>query len=225
MSFRTVISSYDQMSRLISNVVDIRPEQKKSWTVLVQVLENGHVQESRAKKKFKRLIFADSQGTQFTALINDYHLRYFATLLTQYKRYYISNAMVIQYEPKYRISSYPYSWILNNKTLVEEFMEPVPMALDCQLEFTDFSNLHKFADTETLLNIKAIVLCCYPIKDQGPGFASKRDIVIVNQEKTLMLLTLWSPFAEKEGDTLANMVTSAPIMFGMRLRVTAFNFE
>lgn len=38
-----------------------------------------------------------------------------------------------------------------------------------------------------------------------------------------MLLTLWNQFDEKEGNTLAQVMESQPLIFGMRLKVTTFN--
>lgn len=78
------------------------------------------------------------------------HLRYFAKLLLQYKRYYISNAMIVENDARYRISSYQYSWTLNNKTLVEEYVDSIPITLPCEFEFTDFSTLYKHADTDRM---------------------------------------------------------------------------
>ncbi|GKE46820.1 hypothetical protein Tco_1478078 [Tanacetum coccineum] len=48
------------MLRPISNVVDIRPAPKKPWTVIVQVSENNHVQQSESGKDYKKLVFTDS---------------------------------------------------------------------------------------------------------------------------------------------------------------------
>lgn len=50
-----------------------------------------------------------------------------------------------------------------------------------------------------------------------------RDIVIADEEKKLLLLTLWNQFDDTEGHTLANMVGLTPTIFGMRLKVTTFN--
>ncbi|PWA74144.1 hypothetical protein CTI12_AA254960 [Artemisia annua] len=206
------------MSRHISNAQDISPTSKK-WTVLVQVLESGHVQQSRLGNDYKRLILADSHGTKVTALIYSSHLRYFARLLTQYKRYYISNATVTRNDERYRIGTYTYSWVLSNKTLVEELVENTLAPISCHFEFTNFSDLHKYADSDSLQNVRAIVLQCFPSQEQDSEITSRRDVVIVNEEKRLLLLTLWNQYDEKEGRTLAD-IGPGVMIFGMRLKVT-----
>lgn len=66
-----------------------------------------------------------------------------------YKRYHVSNAVLKATKPKFRLSSYVYSWTFNTNTLVEEYPESVPPPLQCQFQFTPFSELHKHAETET----------------------------------------------------------------------------
>ncbi|GJR16806.1 replication protein A 70 kDa DNA-binding subunit B-like protein isoform X2 [Tanacetum coccineum] len=140
------------MSRPISNVADIRLGPKKPWTVIVQVLENNHVQQSESGKDYKKLIFTDSQGMKLSALIYEADLRYFNKLLTQYKRYHVSNDVVTRNDPVFRVSSYQYSWILTNKTVVEELVEAVPPTIPCQFEFTSFSDLYKYAESDSYHN-------------------------------------------------------------------------
>lgn len=49
------------MSREYYNILDIIPTLNKRWTVLLQVLEIGHTQVSKAKKKYRRLLFTDTK--------------------------------------------------------------------------------------------------------------------------------------------------------------------
>lgn len=211
------------MSRTLSNVLDITPQLNKRWKNIIQVLESGHVQRSQNDVAYKRLIFTDTRGTKVGAVMYDSAIKLFSKLLTQYKRYYISNAMVRRTDPVYRVSSYAYSCLLNTKTLVEELVEPIPTSLPCEFDFTNFCDLYKYADSESPQNVRGIVLQCFPSEEQGSPMITKRDVVIVNEEKKLLLLSLWNQFDEREGNTLAGMIGSGVMIFGMRLKVATFD--
>lgn len=122
------------MNRLLSNAIDVKPQPTRAWTMLIQVVENAHVQQSRSGSNFKRLVLSDRHS-----------------------------------------------------------------------------------------DVRGIVLRCLPSNDYGSEMTTRRDVVIVNEKKMLMLLTLWNQFNENEGTTLANMVQQGPMIFGMRLKVTTFN--
>lgn len=49
------------MARELSNILDITRQLNKKWTVLVQVLETGHIQLSNSNSLYRRLLFVDSQ--------------------------------------------------------------------------------------------------------------------------------------------------------------------
>ncbi|PWA56841.1 hypothetical protein CTI12_AA412340 [Artemisia annua] len=123
-------------------------------------------------------------------------------------------------DERYHIGTYTYSWVLSNKTLVEELVENTLAPISCHFEFTNFSDLHKYADSDSLQNVRAIVLQCFPSQEQDSEITSRRDVVIVNEE--LLLLTLWNQYDEKEGRTLAD-IGPGVMIFGMRLKVTTFN--
>ena len=50
----------------------------------------------------------------------------------------------------FRIDDYLFSWAINNDPLIEPYEEPVPPALPCLFELTQFDDLHKYTDTENL---------------------------------------------------------------------------
>ncbi|GJU57873.1 ATP-dependent DNA helicase PIF1-like protein [Tanacetum coccineum] len=60
----------------------------------------------------------------------------------------------IVYQEVLQISEYVdnsdiYSWIINNKSLVEELVESIPTLLPCEFEFIKFTDLYKYADSES----------------------------------------------------------------------------
>ncbi|XP_027177835.1 replication protein A 70 kDa DNA-binding subunit B-like [Coffea eugenioides] len=112
--------------------------------------------------------------------------------------------------------------ILNYKTLIENYAEPVPPMLPCVFELTNFSDLHKYADSENLCNIRGFVIQALPVK-QTDLDSSSRDIIVVNEEKKLMLMTLWNEFEYDEGSKIADTISTAPLIIALRVKVTTFN--
>ncbi|KAJ9545053.1 hypothetical protein OSB04_024760 [Centaurea solstitialis] len=100
----------------------------------------------------------------------------------QYKRYYISNAVVIRNQAKYVVGPYQFSWVLNNRTLVEEISDPIPLMLPCKFNFTPFNKLHKYAESDIYQDVRGIVVHCLPTYDQGPDLATRRDIIFHKAE-------------------------------------------
>ncbi|CAH1431511.1 unnamed protein product [Lactuca virosa] len=49
-----------------------------------------------------------------------------------------------------------------------------------------------------------------------------KDVIIVNEEKKLLLLTLWNPIDEIEGNALDKITNTGPLVFAMRVKVTTF---
>ncbi|CAI9263146.1 unnamed protein product [Lactuca saligna] len=212
------------MTRDHYNILDITPSLKINWTVLVQVLEVGHVLETNNKSEYRRLLFTDSQGTRVTTLIFEFHLTHFKNTFEPYRRYSVSNANLIKAQTRFLVSSYPHSWSLNKITLVEPHPEIDPPVLPCHFAFTPFNQLYRFADEENYQSIRAVVVRCLP-SEQGEDPSnrfSRRDIVIVNEEKKLMILTLWGSLDQKEGRELEQKIDDVPMIFAMRVKVTTF---
>ena len=90
------------------------------------------------------------QETKVSAVIYGNDIRFFAGMLMPFRRYYISSAALRKAESRYKVSDYPYSWVIHNRTLVEEYVVQVPPAIPCHFELTESENLFRFADTENL---------------------------------------------------------------------------
>ncbi|CAI9259879.1 unnamed protein product [Lactuca saligna] len=162
-------------------------------------------------------MFADTQGTRVQALIWSNDLDFYENTFEPYKRYQISNANLIYTEPRFQLDSYEYSWTLSKLTLIEPFQDETSTTLTCNFTFTPFSDLHKYADEERDINVRGIVIKCFPSQKmkQGQEPSSKRD-------EKLLILTLWNYINENEGNTLDQIVESGPMIFALRVKVTTF---
>ncbi|XP_071914617.1 replication protein A 70 kDa DNA-binding subunit B-like isoform X4 [Coffea arabica] len=212
------------MARRCLSVHEVHDKMRR-WTVLVQVVEKSHVLTSNGSPpiRFQRLVLTDSEGTMVSAVIYGNDIRYFANLLQPFKRYYITGGTVKKQDAKYKISDYHFSWVIHNKTLVEEYVEPNPPMLPCTFEFTKFEDLFRFADTENVQSLQAIVITAFATKEQNNG-STTRDFIVMNEEKKPMLLTLWNEFEQNQGTQLANSIGNANVIIGMKLKITTFNY-
>ncbi|CDP01396.1 unnamed protein product [Coffea canephora] len=147
------------MARRCLSVQEVHDKMRR-WTVLVQVVEKSHVLTSNGSPliRFQRLVLTDSEGNMVLAVIYGNDIHYFANLLQPFKRYYITGGTVKKQDAKYKVSDYHFSWVIHNKTLVEEYVEPNPPMLPCTFEFTKFENLFRFADTE---NVQSKLYLCF----------------------------------------------------------------
>ncbi|CAI9298596.1 unnamed protein product [Lactuca saligna] len=215
---------HDHMERELSNILDITPNHNKKWTVIIQVLECGNTKQSKTKSNYRRLIFIDTQGTKVSALIFSSYLEFYKNTFQAYKCYRISNAKLIPTEPRYRLSSYEHSWSLTKHTLVEPQPELSPPPLPCLFTFTPFSQMFKYADAGNNQNVRGVVIKCFPSQqiDQGAKTSSKRDVIIVNEEKKLLILTLWDSLNDNEGKAIEELTQNGPMIFAIRVKVTTF---
>ncbi|CAI9286631.1 unnamed protein product [Lactuca saligna] len=127
------------MSTQLTPIMEINQATHNRWTALVQILECQHVLQTKKGSSYKRLMLTDSEGLKFTAIIFSENLNYYARTFTQYRRYHISNAFLIPCDPRYALSLYGFSWVLNKRTLVQEHPDRNPVNLPCTFEFTPFT--------------------------------------------------------------------------------------
>ncbi|CAI9109280.1 OLC1v1009072C1 [Oldenlandia corymbosa var. corymbosa] len=175
------------MSRQSVMINQVKPQvggRRSRWTALIQVVERSKIQQTRSGKtnEIRRYVFTHEEGTKVGAAIFDNDIRYFDDLLISCNRYWISNAFVNRVDENYKISVYPYSWFINNSTLVEPHDEPIPPSLPFNIDTATMSDIQKYADSDTSITFEALVIQVLPPKTQGKNNTTSRDIVVINQE-------------------------------------------
>ncbi|KAL3504433.1 hypothetical protein ACH5RR_034274 [Cinchona calisaya] len=132
----------DKILRHISSVLEIQ-KGIRGWTVLVQVIERGHVHNAQGNqtKKLRQFLLIDSKGTKVSAILYDNYIRFFFNMLRAFKRYFISNTSLSKTLAANRVGDYPLTWIINSTTLVEPYPEPMPLTLPCTFDLACFNEL------------------------------------------------------------------------------------
>ncbi|CAA0824125.1 Unknown protein [Striga hermonthica] len=220
-SFFCECSRLSEMTTLAIN--EVLPH-IKGWTVIIQVIERGHILTTKKNTSisYRKFVLAEVQGTKVSVAAYNNNIRPGANLLLPYKTYRVSGATVKKVEENHRVSSYDFSWTINNNTLIQPYEDVVPPQLYCHIDTEMFANLHRHADTDSLQNVLGVVVHAFESKQKG--FDSViRELVIMNAENMPMILTLWNEFAGTEGEQLATSINAGNVVIAMRVRVTTFN--
>ncbi|GER41132.1 replication protein A 70 kDa DNA-binding subunit [Striga asiatica] len=179
------------------------------WITLVQVLEQRHimVSERDPSNTWQEFLLVNSEGTQVSAVAYNSDVQACAMLLIP------SNEV-----QRNSVNEYGFTWIITPKKIIQPSEPIVPAHLTVNIEARDFIDLHTFADTK----VCHIVAHAFPAKQIGPTLFA-RDIILVNNERIPILLTLWNKFAQREGNQLANNIDQANVIIAMRVKVTTLN--
>ncbi|KAL3839226.1 hypothetical protein ACJIZ3_023817 [Penstemon smallii] len=141
-----------------------------------------------------------------------------------YKTYTVSNAQVSKIDPNYDKLGYSYQWTINSKTACTiEAETSIPQMIP-NMEFASLSNLQSIAGQ----NISVDVLVIVVQKRDQRSFTKEgkehilREYAVINQEKKLVILTLWNAIAEAEGEVIDQAIHSLPIIRATKLSVSAY---
>ncbi|CAA0823249.1 Unknown protein [Striga hermonthica] len=196
-------------------------DKTKNWTTLIQVVERTHVNTSKNDSSvlYRRFLFTDEEGTKVSAVAYNHVINQFTDMLLPYKRYYLTGIAPPE-KASFKVGDYDYNWLLVNGTYAEDFMESIPPQFPCHIELHRFEDLHKFADTGHLKKLQAyfgVVVHALPVKKSGENNTS-RDLVIINEVKKPLLLTLWNQFETQEGQQLETSMSAGNILLTMRVK-------
>ncbi|CAA0842063.1 Unknown protein [Striga hermonthica] len=124
----------------------------RGWTVVIQVIERGHILVSQkdTSVSYRRFLFCDAEGTNVSVFAYNNNIRAGANLLIPFKIYRISGASLKKVDDRYRVGPYDFSWTINNNTLIQPCDDVVPTHLYCHMDTERFANLHRYADSENL---------------------------------------------------------------------------
>ncbi|CAA0834219.1 Unknown protein [Striga hermonthica] len=158
-------------------------ENARGWTTLIQVVERGKILVSQRDTaiSYRHFVFADSDGTKVSAVAYNNNIRASSTLLLPFKKYYVSGATLKKADDRYKKGPYPFTWTINNNTLIQPCEDEAADQLFCHIECQRFADLHRFVDMEDLQNIQGVVVHAFEVKQIGLDSVN-RDIVLVNNE-------------------------------------------
>ncbi|XP_073024786.1 replication protein A 70 kDa DNA-binding subunit B-like [Primulina eburnea] len=145
-------------------------------------------------------------------------------LLALYKTYYVGNAKIKEISGNTPIlAASKYQMILNRSAYIKLTAEEDQLPVAPAYQLTPFAQCHEIADvTNKQINLLCSVIHVFPARYVEKTKRNLQDFVVVNEECTPLILTLWEEFLQSEATYLAENVHSMPIILGMRLSVNTF---
>ncbi|CAA0811900.1 Unknown protein [Striga hermonthica] len=199
-------------------------EKVRGWTALVQVLDRSHilVSEENPTISCRRFVFVDLDGTRVSTVAYNENIPPSSTHLIPLKKYYVSGATLKKATESDKIGPYHFTWTINHNTFIEPYEDGLVEEMFWPIEYQKFGNLQRFIDTEDLQNIQGLVAHAFDVKEIGLQTIS-RDIVLVNNERIPIILTLWNTYVANEGYQLASTVSAGNVVLAMRVKVTTLH--
>ncbi|KAL3849518.1 hypothetical protein ACJIZ3_011400 [Penstemon smallii] len=162
-------------------------------------------------------------GQKVVATIFGSDIGYFKDSFCLYNTYVVSNAKVKRCDPKYDKFNYPYQWTINLKTAHNAETEKCIAQSVLNLQFATFINLKEQIGNDNVVDILAIVV---DKKDQRSFTAGEKEYIVkeyamVNEEKKVVILTLWNAVAESEGNIINSALDTFPVLRVSNLSVSA----
>nr|XP_027064184.1 replication protein A 70 kDa DNA-binding subunit B-like isoform X2 [Coffea arabica] len=193
----------------------------RDWTTIVQVLDKQKPLLSKAGNRYQKLTLIDGQGTTVEAMIYKSDIEFFRNHFRLYMRYMLSNARV-EYTPlEYRVRENQCTWYIDNSTVVQAMDEPNPPEIPPVFRFTPFRRFYQHIDDTSDIDILGIVAEVHQRFHKGT--TPTREIVIIDKSFMPVILTLWGDHETNEGQAIANMIQSMPLIVGLRLRVSSYH--
>ncbi|XP_071928195.1 replication protein A 70 kDa DNA-binding subunit B-like [Coffea arabica] len=210
----------EKMESNLVNFTELQPLMD-NWTAIVQVIEKQKVQVSRNGKRYQKLVFVDSQGQTAQALIYAGDIMFFRKYFEPYRRYYVSNARIQNVLPRY--STYPNecSWTIDNSTLVQEIDEVDPPLIPNVFNFANYNSVYQHIDTTDEIDLIGIAIHVHSKAIRGG--TPTRDIILKDHTSHPMVLTLWGEHESEEGQDIADMIHTQPVVAALRVRVTSYH--
>ncbi|XP_042962656.1 replication protein A 70 kDa DNA-binding subunit B-like [Carya illinoinensis] len=209
------------MRTVYASIRDIIPV-TKNWKVKMLVAEKSPKRIARNSiTKYQNLTLIDPQGNRLQAVIfgKDIDLR--DDTLQVFQSYYIGNAYVKAIDPRHKIESHEYQWIINSRTIIENIEDDEPVLKAPEYNIIPFNELDAYKDTDSEIEILAIAIQMMPPREVNTvnGKATVQDIQLIDESLKPLTLTMWARFVHDECQQISNIIATKPIILGMRIKV------
>nr|GMC59982.1 replication protein A 70 kDa DNA-binding subunit B-like [Ipomoea batatas] len=203
-----------------------------AWKCKVIVVHKHTVRESRSSpgKKYKPIIFQDSEGNKVQAMLYDNEIDVLDKRLKLHCTYTISNASVKPAKEFVNLPdpNYRNLWNITRRTMIEDVVagDGININEPVQPHITPFSDFYARLSSRQLINVLAIVICKLPRQyiTTRNGQQNINEFVIINEESKPVIITLWGNFVMTEGIQIDLQLSQGkfPIVIAQGVHVNAF---
>lgn len=216
------------MTRRVHSLASLNPYQG-NWTIKVRVTAKGNMRTYK-NAKGEGCVFnvelTDEDGTQIQATMFGEAARKFFDVFQMGKVYYISKGTLKVANKQYKTVQNDYEMTLNEYSQVEEAVNEVAFIPETKFSFVPIDQLGPYVNQKELVDVIGVVQSVSPTMSIRRKIDNetipKRDIVIADDTKKTVVISLWSGLATDLGQKLLDMADESPVVAIKSLRVSDF---
>ncbi|XP_035539697.1 uncharacterized protein LOC118344048 [Juglans regia] len=214
-----------KMRTVYTSMKDITPS-TRNWKIKMIVADKSPKRTGqRSPVKYQSLTLIDPEGNRVQATMFDKDIDSRDDTLHIFRSYYISNAYVRPLDPKYRIETHEYQWILNSKTIIEEVPKDEEQLEVPKYQLIPFNELDAYKDSIAEIDVLAVAINIKPCREitsvHGP--TTIQEIYVIDQSLNPICLTMWGQFVQDECKKISEIIGTKPVILGTRIRVGSYN--
>ncbi|XP_062075122.1 uncharacterized protein LOC133779145 [Humulus lupulus] len=221
---RAKTASTEKMPTICTSINEITPN-TKPWKIKMIVADKSPKRTSRSSAvKYQNLILIDQQGNRVQSVIYGIDIDSREDTLKLFHSYYISDALVKNANPRYKIGSYEYDWTFNSRTLIEDVEEQDNQIEAQKYNIVPFTDLHSYKDSTERIDFLAVAIQIESTKEIPTKFQQQtiQEIYLIDESFNPIKLTMWGRFVQDECKTITKIIEEYPIILGTQIVVRIY---
>ncbi|KAH7528873.1 hypothetical protein FEM48_Zijuj05G0124000 [Ziziphus jujuba var. spinosa] len=216
------------MTRRVHPLVSLNPYQG-SWTIKVRVTNKGTMRtykNARGEGCVFNVELTDEDGTQIQATMFNEAARKFYERFQLGKVYYISKGTLKVANKQFKTVQNDYEMTLNENSEVEEASNEVSFVPQTKFNFVPIDLMGPYVNGRELVDVVGVVQSVSPTmsirRKSNNESIPKRDIIIADETKKTVVVSLWNDLATTVGQELLDIADQSPIVAIKSLKVGDF---
>ncbi|KAG6401797.1 hypothetical protein SASPL_138662 [Salvia splendens] len=216
------------MTRRVHPLVSLNPYQG-NWTIKVRVTSKGNMRtyrNARGEGCVFNVELTDEDGTQIQATMFNDAAKKFFDKIQMGKVYHISKGTLKVANKQFKTVQNDYEMTLNENSVVEEASNETTFIPETKFSFTPIDELGPFVNGRELVDVIGVVQSVSPTmsirRKSNNETIPKRDIVIADETKKTVVVSLWNDLATSVGQELLDMADKSPVVAIKSLKVGEF---
>ncbi|XP_041027886.1 replication protein A 70 kDa DNA-binding subunit B-like [Juglans microcarpa x Juglans regia] len=214
-----------KMRTIYTSIKDITPN-TRNWKMKMIVADKSPKRTGqRSPVKYQSLTLIDPEGNRVQATMFDKDIDSRDDTLHIFQSYYISNAYVRPLDPRYRIETHEYQWILNSRTIIEEVLKDEEQLELPKYQLIPFNEFDAYKNSIAEIDVLAVAIHIKPCREitSAHGPTTIQEIYVIDQSLNPISLTMWGQFVQDECKKISEIIGSKPVILGTRIRVGSYN--
>nr|GEV43822.1 replication protein A 70 kDa DNA-binding subunit B [Tanacetum cinerariifolium] len=217
------------MTRRVHPLASLNPYQG-NWTIKVRVTAKGpmrNYKNARGEGCVFNVELTDEDGTEIQATMFNEAAKKFFDVFEMGKVYFISKGTLKVANKQFKTVQNDYEMTLNENSQVEVVANEAAFIPETKFNFVPIDQLGPYVLQKELIDVIGVVQSVSPTmsirrKIDNEAIA-KRDIVIADDTKKTVVVSLWNSLATDLGQKLLDMADESPVVAIKSLRVSDFS--